>query len=127
VGLNASVDLEATDLTPPVWIGGSTRIGRGARIVGPVAIGSGCVIEDGAHVERGVVWDYTRVSRYAELVDKVVCGRYCVGHDGATVALDEADLGWVIDDARIRLVGRRLDPAFEGLYSEQPAEGPMSS
>ena len=120
VGLNVAVDLAAADITPPVWIGGSTRIGSRARIVGPAAIGSGCVIEDGAHVERSVIWDYTRVSGYAELIDKLVCGRYCVGRDGATVALDEADLGWIIDDARIALVGRRLDPAFEGMYSEFP-------
>jgi hypothetical protein len=38
---------------------------------------------------------------------------------GVFVDLDAAvDL---IDDARISLVGRRLDPAFEGMYSERPA------
>jgi mannose-1-phosphate guanylyltransferase len=119
LGLNVAIDLPHTSIRPPVWIGGSTRIERGARLVGPVAIGSGCVVEGDALVECSVVWDYTRVSRHADLRDKIVCGRYCVTHDGDAVDVDEAQLNWVVDDARSR-PRRTLDPAFAELFPERP-------
>jgi mannose-1-phosphate guanylyltransferase len=100
VGLNVSLPSDRSRITGPVWIGGSGHIGDGATIIGPAAIGPGCVIESGAIVERSVIWDHTRVSGCATVRDQIVCGAHAVTSRGAAVSLTEAALTWAIDDAR---------------------------
>jgi mannose-1-phosphate guanylyltransferase len=99
-GINVSLPEDRSGLRGPVWIGGSASIAAGAIVIGPAAIGPGCVIESGAIVERSIVWNHTRVSGAATLKDQIVCGPYCVTSKGAAVSLGEADLTWAIDDAR---------------------------
>ena len=99
-GINVSLPRDLSGLTGPIWIGGSAQIAEGATIVGPAAIGSGSVIERGAHVERSIVWNYTRVSGYVDLRDRIVCGPYCVSATGESLSLPEHGLTWAIDDAR---------------------------
>jgi mannose-1-phosphate guanylyltransferase len=99
-GIIVSLPRDLSNITGPVWIGGSTAIGEAAVITGPVAIGPGCVIESGAVIDRSIVWDDTRVSRHATLSEMVVCGGYCVSRSGDAVSVSEAGLAWAIDDAR---------------------------
>ena len=50
-GTNTAAQVNLTDSFSnigAVYIGSSTEIGDGARIVGPTLIGSGCVVESGA-------------------------------------------------------------------------------
>jgi len=115
VGLNVSLPATLDHIHPPVWIGGSARIAEGARIIGPAAIGAGSVVEAGALIERSIVWDHTRVTRFAELRDSIVSVGYCVRRDGTTVALDAAQLDWVLDD--VRRVPRPMDTELESIVS----------
>jgi mannose-1-phosphate guanylyltransferase len=102
-GINVRLDLSASRITPPVYVGGSSSVAPGATIVGPTMIGAGCFVESGAHIERSIVFDYTRVGPYAHVSDMIVCGNYCVKASGEVVDLGASDIDWVIADARSRL------------------------
>lgn len=99
-GINTRIDFDRVDIVPPVLIGGSTSIGDGVKIVGPVVIGPNCVIEPGAVISNSLVHDYTRVSAVAHLDGHVVFGNHCIDPHGHVVNLDEAGLGWVVNDSR---------------------------
>ena len=44
--------------------------------------------------------DYTRVTSVANIEEKIVIGGKCVDPDGSTIDIAEADIGWLMDDAR---------------------------
>lgn len=100
VGLNVRLDLARCRVTPPVYIGGSSAVEPGATLEGPTWIGTGCVIESGAVVERGVVFDYTRVGSAAHVRETIVCGSYSVDASEAIVNLEQSDIRWIISDSR---------------------------
>jgi len=101
-GINLALDLAATDIRPPVYIGSSTVIEPGATVLGPTMIGRNCVIQGGARINACVVNDYTLVSRFADLDQKIVSGRFCVDRAGRNVELANNGYAFVIDDARER-------------------------
>jgi len=102
-GLNVSIDLEACEIHPPVYIGGSSTIEPGCRIIGPALIGPGCIIESGALVEESMIFDYTRIGALASIRNMIVSGDYCVDSTGLVIDLQEAKLDGVITDARTNL------------------------
>jgi len=59
-------------ITAPVTIERGCRIGREVRITGPVSIGRDCVLEDGASIEKAVLWDSIRVGAGARLSNCIV-------------------------------------------------------
>jgi mannose-1-phosphate guanylyltransferase len=101
-GINLSIDLSRTTIEGPVYIGSSTAIEPGARVVGPTVIGRNCVIESGARIDASIVGSYTRVSGLADLSEKIVSGRFCVDKDGRNVDLARTGYAFVVDDARER-------------------------
>lgn len=111
VGLNVSIDWDEVTITGPVYIGSGTRIESGCKITGPSWIGHGCQIRGGAHVSRSVIFEYTRIGSHAWLEDMVVCGVYGVDKIGRAVNLADADLGWIVEDARTR-VAQPPDPSL---------------
>jgi len=107
-GLNVKIDLARCEIEPPVVLGGSVEIQPGCRLMGPVYIGSGSVIESGAVVERSVIFDYTRLGPQAHVKEMMICGGYCVDSAGTVIDLAQSDIDWVIRDAR-----RRSQPSPE--------------
>jgi len=101
-GINLAVDLARTEIEGPVYLGSSTSVEPGARIVGPTVIGRNCVIESGARVTASIVGSYTRVSGLADLSEKIVSGRFCVDKEGRNVDLAHTGYAFVVDDARER-------------------------
>ena len=99
-GINVHWNPARAAIRGPVVIGGSSFIGDGAVIEGPTVIGAGCVIEPGAVVRECILGDYTRVSSIANLERLLVFGHQCIQPDGEHFGIDEAGIGWVIDDAR---------------------------
>jgi len=81
-------------ITPPVYIGGSTRIEPGVEIVGPAMIGSNCKIETGAVIRQSLIHDYTRVSGIAHLDKKIVVGNHCIDPAGHSLDLEALGIGW---------------------------------
>lgn len=100
-GLNVSIDWQDVNITGPVYIGSGTRVEAGATIEGPSWIGHGCQIRGGAHISKSVIFEYSRIGSHAWLDSMVVCGVYGVDSQGRTVNLAEADLGWIVEDARL--------------------------
>jgi mannose-1-phosphate guanylyltransferase len=102
VGINVGWNPARTTIRGPVVSGGSCSIGDGAVIEGPSVIGAGCVIEPGAVVRECILADYTRVSSIARLERLLVFGNQCVQPTGEHFGIEEAGIGWVVDDARIK-------------------------
>ncbi len=101
IGINVSIDFDQVDITPPVYIGGSTKIHSGATIVGPVVIGASCVVESGAIIKNCIVEDYTRIGGLADLEGKIIFGNKCIDPMSDTqIDIEEARLEFIIDDAR---------------------------
>jgi mannose-1-phosphate guanylyltransferase len=99
-GNHVSVNWDRVEIEGPVIIGNGTAIGDGARITGPTYIGSNCVIEAGATVSECLLHDYTRVRAPARLSRQIVNAGYCVQPDGAFVDTATTELGWLVDNAR---------------------------
>jgi mannose-1-phosphate guanylyltransferase len=102
VGINVGWNPARCTLRGPIMIGGSCFIGNGAVIEGPTVIGAGCVIEPGAVVRECILADYTRVSSVARLDHLLVFGNQCIQPTGEHFGIEEAGVGWVVDDARIQ-------------------------
>ncbi|WP_036300675.1 sugar phosphate nucleotidyltransferase [Methylotenera sp. L2L1] len=101
VGINLSVDFDQVNITPPVYIGGSTKIEAGATIVGPAVLGASCVVETGAVIKNCIVEDYTRLTSQANLEGKIIFGSKCIDPIMDTqVDIAEARLEFMIEDAR---------------------------
>jgi mannose-1-phosphate guanylyltransferase len=100
VGINMRWNPAQVTVRGPVVIGGSTSIGDGCVIEGPALIGSGCVIEPGAEVRQCILGDYTRVGSVARLDQVLVYGNHCIEPDGQHLDIEQAGIGWVVDDAR---------------------------
>ena len=101
-GINVAIDWEGTTLEGPLYIGSSTRIEAGARVIGPTVVGRNSVIESGARVKACVIGDYTRVSGLADLDERIISGRFCVDRQGRNVELASGGMAFVVDDARER-------------------------
>ena len=99
-GNHVSINWDRVEIEGPVIIGNGTAIGDGARISGPTYIGSNCVIEPGATVTECLLHDYTRVRAPARLSQQIVNAGYCVQPDGAFVDTTTTELGWLVDNAR---------------------------
>ncbi|PKO42916.1 MAG: mannose-1-phosphate guanyltransferase [Betaproteobacteria bacterium HGW-Betaproteobacteria-22] len=101
VGINLSVDFNQVNITPPVYIGGSSKIEPGATIIGPAVIGASCVVESGAVINNCIIEDYTRLTSHVNLQGKIIFGNKCIDPIlGTQVDIAEARLEFMIDDAR---------------------------
>lgn len=101
VGINLNVDFDQVNITPPVYIGGSTKIEPGATIVGPAVLGASCVVESGAVIKNCIVEDYTRLTSQANLEGKIIFGSKCIDPIMNTqVDIAEARMEFMIEDAR---------------------------
>jgi len=99
-GLNVKADWDALDIEGPVYIGSSSSIESGTRIIGPCWIDQGCYVKSGAQISRSILFGYTQVGSAALLRDCVVFGRFCVDkHGHPLTSVTQTD--WVTD-ARIR-------------------------
>ncbi|MGB9876317.1 MAG: sugar phosphate nucleotidyltransferase [bacterium] len=73
------VELGEAEIEPPVYIGPHTRIEGRSRIIGPTVIGSECVIQEEARVERSVIWDRVFLGRSANLFGCIVADKTIIG------------------------------------------------
>ena len=99
-GINLRVPWDRVNVQGPVYIGSGTEIGAGATLIGPSVVGSGCVLQEGATVRECILGDYTRVSSAAVLERKIISGGKCIDPNGQYLDINEAQIGWIVDDAR---------------------------
>ncbi|MBX3113629.1 MAG: NTP transferase domain-containing protein [Fimbriimonadaceae bacterium] len=80
VGENTIID-ETVTLESPVCIGSNVRIKRGATIGPGTVIGDSCLIEEGANVERSVIWDRCYVGNDVHIHGAIVGSRVTLKRD----------------------------------------------
>jgi mannose-1-phosphate guanylyltransferase len=87
---SAKVDRSAT-IADNVWVGANARIGRDVRVIGPSVIGDRDRLDEGAVLERSILWDDVCVVAHHSVSDSIVGRCYTVDRDlrGAVVANDE--------------------------------------
>jgi mannose-1-phosphate guanylyltransferase len=70
VGSGSSLD--AADLVEgPVWVGRDVHVGSGVRLQGPLVLGDGAVVEDGAAIKRSIVLPGTRIQSDTILIEAI--------------------------------------------------------
>ena len=93
VGLNTKVNWEKVSVTGPVYIGSGVSVEDGATIEGPAWLGHGCVVRKNSRLVRSILFDYTRLSEGAVFEDLIASPQYCVDRHGRTTYPgDEASL-----------------------------------
>ncbi len=73
------VEMGNVELTPPIYIGEHARLENGVRIRGPVVVGEGSIVDQGAEVERSVIWERVFVGKGARLFGCIVGGKSIIG------------------------------------------------
>lgn len=99
-GINCDIDFDEVEIEAPVYIGSSVRIEKGAKIIGPAMIGSGCVIKENVTIDKTLILGYTKVSSYANIKEKIIAGKYIINPLGASIDIEESDMNFLVDDAR---------------------------
>ena len=100
VGPNVRADFNRIATHGPVFIAGSATIGDHCKLIGPVVVGAGAVVEPGVRIEASVVLDHTRVVRHSDLRHKVVGPGFCFTADGTVLDARHTDTAWLFADAR---------------------------
>jgi mannose-1-phosphate guanylyltransferase len=100
VGPNVRANFNRISTCGPVHIAGSAEVGKDCKLIGPVVIGAGAVIEPGVTVESSIVLDHTRVGSGAEVRNKVLGPRFCFAADGTVLDGRHTDTAWLFSDAR---------------------------
>jgi mannose-1-phosphate guanylyltransferase/mannose-1-phosphate guanylyltransferase/phosphomannomutase len=80
VGEGSTLDGAAL-VVPPVWIGHDVRLGPDARLHGPLAIGDGAVVGQGANLRDSIIFPGTEVAKEAILIGAIA------GHAGIVDSL----------------------------------------
>lgn len=96
-------------LTGPLLIDRGCRVGEAATINGPAVIGFGSQIEDGAVVERSILWQNVIIGSGARVVDSIIADNTRLGAD---CLVDSAVIGAnvVINDAYRLDIGSSVQP-----------------
>jgi mannose-1-phosphate guanylyltransferase len=71
----------SAEVTAPVIIGPDSRVGRGVRIRGPVVIGPACYLEEGASLEKAVLWNNVRLGANSRLERCIVSRQTVIAPD----------------------------------------------
>ena len=73
-----------------VLIGEQSYVHPKAQIKGPAAIGSGCIIQEGAVIEQSVIWHKVKIGRRATVRNSIVANHCCLNDDSI---IEESVLG----------------------------------
>jgi len=97
-GINVSMNLDKLDLKPPIYIGSSSKISDGTKIIGPSVIKGGCIIEPDCIIDRAIVTDRTHLARGTILKECFVNGHYFVKATEEKPKLEIVDTNWFVGD-----------------------------
>jgi mannose-1-phosphate guanylyltransferase len=56
----------------PKLVDRSCKIGLGVALKGPVIIGKGCIIRDGAYLENAILWDNISIGRNSQISECII-------------------------------------------------------
>ena len=80
----ARMTVVAETLIGPVYIGSGVSVEDGATIEGPAWLGHGCVLRKNSRLVRSILFDYTRLSEGAVFEDLIASPQYVVDRLGRT-------------------------------------------
>jgi len=100
VGINCDINFDEIEIVPPVYIGNSVRIRKGAKIIGPTMIGSGCLIDEGVNIAHTVVLPHTKINKNLYFNKRIITHQYIIDPQGGYVDLKNVKLDFLIHDAR---------------------------
>ncbi|MBN2826121.1 MAG: NDP-sugar synthase [Campylobacterales bacterium] len=101
MGINCNIDFDAIEIVPPVYIGNSVTIKKGAKILGPLIIGSGSLIEEQVYLKNCIVHHYTKINKNLTFNDTIITSQYIINpYHGAYVDLKKVKLDFLIHDTR---------------------------
>lgn len=103
VGENTVID-ESAVLESPICIGSNVRIKRKALIGAGSVIGDSCLVEEGAQVERSVIWDRCYIGNEVKIHGAIVGSRVTLKRD---TRLQD---GCVVGDRCLLDVGSTIRP-----------------
>ncbi|OGO19894.1 MAG: hypothetical protein A2Z15_04735 [Chloroflexi bacterium RBG_16_50_11] len=66
-------------IIPPVVIDDGCKIGRSVRIKGPAVLGQGCHIQEGASLEKVILWDNAVIGRNSRLYQCIISNDTVIG------------------------------------------------
>ena len=99
VGAGASIEPHVK-IEPPVYIGGSCKVGRNTVIKGPTILGANSVIEEGCEVVSSTILDYTRISSYTSVRGFLISPEFVLDREGRSISLESLQLYGKISDSR---------------------------
>jgi mannose-1-phosphate guanylyltransferase len=74
--LTGRLRIPGVELDGDVWIGKSAGVAKSALIDGPSVIGDNVFVEEGARIERSIIWQGSRIGKGAVLRDSIVGMNY---------------------------------------------------
>jgi len=106
---------EDVELVAPVHIGRNTKVKRGAKIGPFTVLGENCLVEQGAVIERSVVWESAYIGVDSTIRSATICARTTLKRD--VVVEEEA----VVGDRCLLDVGTRIRPRVK-LWPDKAVE-----
>jgi mannose-1-phosphate guanylyltransferase len=92
-GIDPSAHVMPTaKITGDVWIGEGARIGSNVTLIGPTVIGASCAIEEGAVIERSILWDGVTVASGCHVRDSIIGSSYEIDRDVSEGVLANEEL-----------------------------------
>jgi len=124
VGINCDIDFDEVEIVPPVYIGNGVRIKKGAKIVGPTMISSGCIIAEGVNISQTIVLPHTKINRNLYFNQRIITHQYVIDSKGGFIDLKSVKLDFLIHDARqgarqLSDFKREVKEAIESLHERQ--------
>lgn len=98
-GINVSINLEKVDLTPPIYIGSSSKIGDGTKIIGPSVIKGDCIVEADCVIDRAIVNNHTHVAKGTTIKECLINGPYSVNANLDKPELEIVNTNWFVSNS----------------------------
>lgn len=111
-GLGVEIDPQA-QLFGPIYIGQDCRINPGVIIHGPTVIRDYSIIDDGATVDRSIIWRNSYIGRGAQLRGTIVCSQCTIKENAAVFEDTVIGDNTIIGEGAIIRPGVRIWPAKE--------------
>ncbi|GGX36556.1 sugar phosphate nucleotidyltransferase [Undibacterium squillarum] len=100
IGSHVRMQADRVTCTGQVFVGSGCAVADKAQLHGPLIIGSGSVIEQGAFLENSILLDHTLISEGLHVRNKIIGPGFCFDINGSLLDQRHSDIAWLFRDAR---------------------------